>query len=290
MHRKLGLAGDLAGHSLADVTRQLVPAEQREDEETLSALLTGRAARDAEITNRGASVALRAIPLSRAGEHRGAVVLLRDVTELRRRDRELLTKDATIREIHHRVKNNLQTVAALLRLQSRRIGSQDGRFALDEAVRRVGAIALVHEVLSQTHEESVEFDLIADQLARLVLDVGARGAGLRISREGSFGLLASEVATPLAMVLTELLQNALEHGVPESGHGHVVVRVDRTDRLAIEVADGGPGWPEGFVLGEGNSLGMSIVHTLVTERGGQIDHGIDAALGGAVVRVVVPLE
>ena len=77
-------------------------------------------------------------------------MLLRDVTELRRRDRELVTKDATIREIHHRVKNNLQTVAALLRLQARRIDVPEGRLALEEAVRRVGSIAIVHETLSLT--------------------------------------------------------------------------------------------------------------------------------------------
>ena len=74
------------------------------------------------------------------GEHIGALVLLRDVTDLRRRDRELVTKDATIREIHHRVKNNLQTVAALLRLQARRLDVPEARAALEEAVRRVGSV------------------------------------------------------------------------------------------------------------------------------------------------------
>ncbi|RYE77909.1 MAG: ATPase, partial [Myxococcales bacterium] len=115
VYRKLGLSGDLAGQDLAEATRALVPAERRPDEETLSAVLGGRISRDTELGNSGATVAFRTIPLSLEGRHRGAAVLVRDVTELRRRDRELVTKDATIREIHHRVKNNLQTVAALLR-------------------------------------------------------------------------------------------------------------------------------------------------------------------------------
>ena len=110
--------------------------------------------RDTELGNAQATVILRSIPLRPAGEHTGGLVLLRDVTELRRRDRELVTKDATIREIHHRVKNNLQTVAALLRLQARRIDIPEGRVALEEAVRRVGAIAVVHETLSQTFDET----------------------------------------------------------------------------------------------------------------------------------------
>ena len=115
-----------------------------------------------------ASLIVRVDPAARrTGEHIGALVLVRDVTDLRRRDRELVTKDATIREIHHRVKNNLQTVAALLRLQARRIDGPDGaRPALEEAVRRVGSIAIVHETLSQAVEESVDFDEIADRLRR----------------------------------------------------------------------------------------------------------------------------
>ena len=99
------------------------PREAAPDEETLSAVLGGKLAKDTEVGNDEATLILRSIPLRPTGEHLGALVLLRDVTDLRSRDRELVTKDATIREIHHRVKNNLQTVAALLRLQARRIDS-----------------------------------------------------------------------------------------------------------------------------------------------------------------------
>src|SRR3954469_15657414 len=129
--RKLGLSGDLTGLSLADLTRELVPPRRRPDEETLSAVLGGRAHRDTEIGTDGVSLIVRSIPLRPQGDHIGALVLVRDVTDLRRRDRELVTKDATIREIHHRVKNNLQTVAALLRLQARRMDSESARSALE---------------------------------------------------------------------------------------------------------------------------------------------------------------
>src|ERR1044072_4558564 len=107
---------------------------------------------------------MRAMPRMPAGVPIGALVLVRDITELRWRDRELMTKDATIREIHHRVKNNLQTVAALLRLQARRLQVPEGRMALEEAVRRVGSIAIVHETLSHTPEEMIDFDDIADRV------------------------------------------------------------------------------------------------------------------------------
>lgn len=275
--RKLGLTGDLSGKSLADVTRELVPASMRPDEETVSAVLGARQPRDIELDGPGATVILRAIPLWPAGERVGGLVLLRDVTELRRRDRELVTKDATIREIHHRVKNNLQTVAALLRLQARRLDVPEGRLALDEAVRRIGAIAVVHETLSQNFDESVDFDEVADQLTRLVTDVGAQDTVVRTRREGSFGAISSDVATPLAMVCTELVQNAVEHafvdhdGEPVGHAGTIVVRSTRDgDALQVVVEDDGVGLPADFDVETTPSLGLSIVRTLVGELGGSL--------------------
>ena len=157
------------------MTRALVPPMHRTDEETLSTVLLGRAPRDTEVGTDDVVLIVRAIPLRPEGMRIGALILLRDVTDLRRRDRELVTKEATIREIHHRVKNNLQTVAALLRLQARRIEAPDAKAALEEAVRRVGSIAIVHETLSQSPEEHVAFDEIADRLGRMVTEVSAIG-------------------------------------------------------------------------------------------------------------------
>ena len=203
---------------LADITRDLVPPRLRPDEETLSAVLGGRAHRDTEIGD-DLGRTDRAVDPASAGRATGSARWCWSATsrDLRRRDRELVTKDATIREIHHRVKNNLQTVAALLRLQARRMDSADAKSALEEAVRRVGSIALVHETLSQAVEESVDFDEVADRLGAMMADVGrsADGPPVRVRREGSFGVISSEAATALAMVLTELLQNAVEHGQPD---------------------------------------------------------------------------
>ncbi len=103
------------------------------------------------------SVLFRCIPLVEQDDVSGAVVLLRDISELRRRDRLLLSKDATIREIHHRVKNNLQTISSLLRLQGRRLASPEAKAAIEESVRRVRSIALVHEILSREAGEDVPF-------------------------------------------------------------------------------------------------------------------------------------
>jgi len=292
VYRRLGLTTDLAGLDLAGTTRELVPASRRPDEETLSAVLGGRAPRDTEI-GADTTLILRALPLRPAGEHIGAVVLVRDVTDLRRRDRELVTKDATIREIHHRVKNNLQTVAALLRLQGRRIASPEGRKALEEAVRRVGSIALVHETLSQAFDERVDFDDVADQLRVVVADLGAGEVTVVTTRTGSFGSLTAEVATPLSMVLTELLQNAVEHAFdPTPADGHLRVHAEhRPGLLHVTVEDDGKGLPEGFDVTASTSLGLSIVRTLVeSELDGRLWLGpAQDAAHGTRVELEVPL-
>jgi two-component sensor histidine kinase len=215
-------------------------------------------------------------------------VLVRDATEIRRRDRALVGKDATIREIHHRVKNNLQTVAALLRLQARRIEAPEARAALDEAVRRVGAIAVVHETLAHTPGEKIDADEVADRLVALVRDMSLTSRAVSVTRTGSFGVLPAEVVTPLAMSLGELLQNAVEHGAGAP----VRLEPHRTDgRLVVDVVDEGPGIPP-YVDPFGTSrLGLQIVRTLVTdELGGHLELGPGPSGVGTCARVVVPLE
>jgi two-component sensor histidine kinase len=205
----------------------------------------------------------------------GAVMLLRDVSELRRRDRMILSKDATIREIHHRVKNNLQTISALLRLQGRRLESAEAKAAVAESVRRIRTIALVHETLSREPGDDVAFIEIVRPLLRLVEEsLQSPDRPMRFKVIGDGGRLPATVVTPLSVVLTELLQNAIDHGFPEGeGGGNVVVSLNTVDaELQIEVIDDGRGIPEGFNLADQTGLGLSIVRTLVTtELAGSID-------------------
>jgi two-component system, sensor histidine kinase PdtaS len=274
-YRRLGFEGDFVGVHLGEITTQLAPSEDPV-EESLSALITGSSGHEAdvEVEAHGVVVRLRTIPLLPGGERTGSLVLLRDVTELRRRERALLSKDATIREIHHRVKNNLQTVAALLRLQARRLEVPEGRAALDEAVRRVRAIAVVHDTLAHTIDGPVEFDDIADRLIAMVSELSSSDARARTVpvRVGSFGQLPAGLATPLSMVLTELLQNAIEHGVRD-GTGTVEVAIERNDQqMRIVVADDGAGLPAGFSLATCTRLGLQIVRTLVEgDLAGQLE-------------------
>ncbi|MCE7082791.1 sensor histidine kinase [Streptomyces sp. ST2-7A] len=269
-YHRLGLATDLVGLRLGPTTADLAPTRGPVDE-SLVKLASGWAPREAEIEGDECVIQLRAIPLKPRGERVGSLILLRDVTELRRRERELITKDATIREIHHRVKNNLQTVAALLRLQARRIdaaGDNSARAALDEAVRRVGSIAIVHETLSHNLDERVEFDEIADRVLAMVAELSPGLVTTR--RTGRFGVLDAETATPLSMVLTEVVQNAMEHAFEPGGRGTVEVAATRGDqparrggRLLVTVQDDGRGLPADFDPHTSGNLGLQIVRTLV---------------------------
>jgi two-component sensor histidine kinase len=242
----------------------------------------------------------RCIPLIDHGAVSGAVVLTRDVSELRRRDRLLLSKDATIREIHHRVKNNLQTISSLLRLQGRRFSSPEAKMAIEESVRRIRAIALVHETLSREAGDDVAFVEIVRPLARMVEEgMSSEDRPVSFTVEGDAGFLPATVATPLSVVLNELLQNAIDHAFPASIDlqavpGRVVVHLANDgERLRASVVDDGVGLPEGFTLDAVAGLGLSIVRTLVTtELNGTIELERGDGEGdrpGTVVRLDLPV-
>ncbi|PZE26393.1 MULTISPECIES: sensor histidine kinase [unclassified Curtobacterium] len=266
---RMGFEGELERLSLAEVTTGLL-GNQLVVDESLPLVVTGRAPWRTDIEAKGVTVTLRAIPLRDHGERIGAIVLCRDVTEQRHQERELITKDATIREIHHRVKNNLQTVASLLRIQARRTHSEEAREALQQAMRRVAAIAVVHDTLSTGLSQNVDFDDVFDRVLMLVTEVAAsHNTTVRPKKTGEFGVLPSEAATPLALGLTELVTNAVEHGL-DGRDGEVEIVADRfEDHLEVQVRDNGRGLPEGKV---GAGLGTQIVRTLIQgELGGTID-------------------
>ncbi len=253
------------------------------------------------------TVLLHCIPLLAKGDVTGCLVLLRDVTDVRRLDRLLLSKDAAIREVHHRVKNNLQTISALLRLQARRLPPGVGRMALFEAERRVRSISIVHEILSREPGEQVPFDEIVASLVKMAEDSVVSGSPVTFTVVGELGEVPADVATPLAVALAELLQNAVEHAFaepavdeldrpdrvvaesePAGENGHIEVRlrshgaglgspdgsaatVAGGDFLVVEVHDDGAGLPPGFDFDVTQSLGLSIVRDLVrTQLAGSI--------------------
>jgi two-component sensor histidine kinase len=227
----------------------------------------GPVLRSAGALRREVSVVGRVLLYRTVALNTGAAVLVEDTTEARRRDAELKVKEATIREVHHRVKNNLQTISSLLRIQSRRSDSPETQRALAEAVERVGSMAVVHEMLSTSTDETVEFG----EAARTVVDMVCQGLSGRsgqveVEVEGTLGSVPASVATSLALVTAELVHNAIEHGIGPQGAGHVTVKMRRVpDELLLSVRDDGLGLPAGFDPATSAQLGLAIVRTIVED-------------------------
>jgi two-component system, sensor histidine kinase PdtaS len=287
LHR-IGFAGALVGRRMSDLG--LAQSMVRD-------ALTMVRPMAAEVERGGLTIQVVAVPLSGPAEQRGALVMMRDVTELRRRDRLLMSKDATIREIHHRVKNNLQTISSLLRLQGRRVESAEAKQAIEDSVRRIRAISLVHETLAQESGEDISLREIVDQLSRFVesslVDEGRR---IQLSVHGDVGTAPAEVVTPLAVVINELLQNVVDHAYPAGTEvvdgvvGHVAIQLHGSARagLNIELTDDGAGLPIAFDPDRSGGLGTSIVRTLVTSELGGVLTMDNRPMGGTIVTITIP--
>jgi two-component system, sensor histidine kinase PdtaS len=240
------------------------------------------------------------VPLLRDTGRRGALVLVREATELRRRDRVISRREATIREVHHRVKNNLQTVASLLRLQARRLGDHPQAVAaLEDSVRRITSIALVHETLTEEFEGAVDMADVARRVVRM-LEGSLGREDARIELHTASVQVDAAVATPLAVVLNELVQNAVEHGLGD-GPGRIVVELrgggDRP--VELEVRDNGTGPipapaadPESAPdLNSGGGLGLRLVRALVEEElNGRFTLTHPAGRGSIAAATIPPAE
>ncbi|NNN16514.1 MAG: ATPase [Acidimicrobiaceae bacterium] len=258
------------------------------------AALEGRPELDEIERKGGIVVTFLSLPLLDKGTPTGTLVLLRDVTDLRSKDRLILSKDATIKEIHHRVKNNLQTISSLLRLQARRIESPRARQALYEAERRIRSIALVHEALSREVGEQAPMGQVIEAIEVLATESAPAGINPIFRVRGELGEVDASVATPLAVVMAELMQNSVEHAfarAPIGSESDLVVNVDlvrQHDRLEVRISDNGIGFPDDFDLSNTTSLGLSIVRDLVVS---QLSGTINIRMGpGAEVFVSVPLK
>ena len=248
-----GYEGALTGQSAASLPG---------GEQAIAPALRGHGALGIEVTSAARVLSYRTVALPS-----GAAVLVEDLTDMRQREQEIKVKDATIREVHHRVKNNLQTVASLLRIQARRSGSPEAARALREAVERISSMAVVHEQLTGSDDERVDFADAARTIVEMVRSGLAGSDSNIIARvEGSTGQVPAQVATSLALLTAELVHNAIEHGVGPQGSGTVTVSLRRLDdEIKIVVRDDGCGLASDFDPEQTANLGLAIVKTVVED-------------------------
>ncbi len=296
--RKMGLAIDLVGQQFFDIVKRMsiAPAGMSA---SLVKMARGDATAIADLDGDGATLMLASHFLCPGpkilGHDTGAhctVVVIKDVTDVREHQKELLSKDAIIKEINHRVKNNLQMVTSVLRLQSRRASDPGVTEALRDAQARIGVIATIHDALSLEGATSIDFDALIESLFGLIHDESVE---LETEMQGSIGTVNSRIATPVAMAVSELIHNSVKHAHATK----ITVHAKRdVGQLTVCVSDNGIGATDSSMsLSEfpTSGLGLTIVSDLiVSELNGRVEikptELIDGVGTGTMVEITVPLS
>lgn len=218
----------------------------------------------AEVTAGRYSLLIKHIPLDDADI--AFAVVMQDITWRRDQEKELVLRSVAVKEMHHRVKNNLQTIASLLRLQVRRSDDGNLKQVLEESINRILSIAATHELLSQSGVDQVHIGEVLRGVRNNAVRAFARPHfEINIPIEGDDFEIDSDIATAVALIINELLQNSLQYAFAESEKGQVRITVTRGELYSrIEVADNGVGYAVEQV--RPGSLGLSIVQTMVKDK------------------------
>jgi len=194
------------------------------------------------------------------------VVVIRDITWNKQQEKELILKSVAIKEMHHRVKNNLQTIASLLRLQVRRTENDETRAVLSESMNRILSIAATHELLAQSGVDQVKIGEVLMHIKSSTVRYFARPHfNVSVTVEGDDFYVDSDIATSIALIINELLQNSLQYAFEGMNEGLVRIVVKLGDLYSqIQVIDNGCGFDVANI--RQNRLGLNIVQTLVKDK------------------------
>jgi len=211
------------------------------------------------------------------GNVQGVMGVSRDITEQKRAQDKLTTslkeKEVLLKEIHHRVKNNLQVISSMLSLQSQHITDKDSLAMFQESQNRIRAMALIHEKL-YTSEGLSHIDIAAyiqDLTASLFSTYTASNA-IKVTIAITDIFLTITTAIPCGLIINELVSNALKHAFPQQREGTITVSItpSNKDSLILTVSDTGIGFPEGIDFRNTDTLGMQLVNSLVEQLEGTI--------------------
>jgi two-component sensor histidine kinase len=233
-------------------------------------------------------VSVLANPLFAGGAFTGAILVLSDLTLIKKKERELIKKSTVIKEIHHRVKNNLQTITSLLSLQMRRTNSEKVEKAFNESINRILSIAIIHEVLSQQELEIINLKQTVYKILEMILaNMVSPNKAINGEICGEDVYLNARQASNLSLCITELIQNAVEHAFTNQTEGVIRITVEKIkDEVQITVKDNGSGIPSGG-LQNVRSLGMQIVDT-ITQNNLNGRFFIEGSRAGTAAHIVFP--
>jgi two-component sensor histidine kinase len=281
LFRSIGLAVDMGGQQVAELEPQddalvdevlstNICIEQRH--ETADGRVWIRKGLPLHRSPTWRTLWLRAprLALFRPGERSSVdavMVLIHNATDAVAKERELNVKSAIIQEVHHRVKNNLQTIAAILRIQARRVVGDEARQQLSDAVNRILSVALIHEFLSEDEHQPINIRDLCQRIAHQVQKVADNPEQeIAVDIVGPNIRLPSSQATPVAIVLNELVLNALEHGLAGYSKGRIVIDLSEEGNMVqLVIRNSGSSLPPDFDPRQSQSLGLQIVQTLVQD-------------------------
>jgi PAS domain S-box-containing protein len=268
--------------------RSLPPADVTAVEDLLRSLTESEPARvleyryDNEGNTRWLQWNFRAI-FNRQGQVSEFQAVGRDITELKRNEEQirasLKEKDALLKEIHHRVKNNLQIISSMLSLQEAKVSEPASREILADSRNRIKSMALIHERLYGSHDlSSIDFsEYIRSLLRHLSYSYGANNGRISVRTDVGDMSLNIDIAVPLGLIVNELVTNSFKHAFPGESTGEIFVELHRENegKYLLVVGDNGVGMPPDFDLDRTSSLGLQLVHALVQQINGQvtIEHG-----------------
>lgn len=204
------------------------------------------------------------LPLMLHGRIQRTVLVLTDITALREKEQQILVKNSVIKEIHHRVKNNLNTIAGILRMQARRSKNEETKESLKRAVDRILGISQIHDILARQSGENVDWHQLLARLCKLAIDSLTTKAhvNLVMEQEKEPLIICSEKAVTLAIAVNELIHNAIDHGFQDIPRGTLIIGEKKEgDQLHIYVKNDGHLLPDTFNTKE-YDLGLQIVRTL----------------------------
>lgn len=207
------------------------------------------------------------IPIAMGRNECRCFLILHDCTRESKQQQELLVKNSIIKEIHHRVKNNLQTVAGLLRMEARRSNLPEVKAALQEGISRIESMALVHDLVSHYDEDYISIRSIYDELCRLLRQsMVERYQHVEFRYHGDDCIISSHQASYISLVFNELISNSIIHGLAGED-GLISVEVSSLeDSIRIVFTDSGKGLPSDFNMAKSKRLGMQIINNLVTHE------------------------
>ena len=257
IYRKIGYKDFVLGEKFDNIVIDNVEFED---------ILSGKMNKKTDISISNMVLSMEYFLIKETENIKNIVLFIKDITEIKVKEKELVLKSVVIKEIHHRVKNNLQTIASLWRIQARKTDDKAVKAAFSDSINRILSISVTHELLAQNGLDELEIKEVINKILKNSLRENLDGrVKLKIDVTGDNFEISSDKATTIALIVNELVENCIKHAFKGKDNGRITVKVKRGEMKSyISISDDGIGMNEkDFDKG---SIGLQIVKSLVKEK------------------------